>query len=313
MNGIAIEVENLVKIYRPRRQPPVRAVDGMSFRVARGAIFGLLGPNGAGKTTILKVLNTLGRPTSGQARVLGHDVVAQPLEVRRRISVVLQETAVEQFLSVRDNLLSFARFHGLDVALARRRAAEVMERFLLTPEAERKVMDLSGGYRRRVQVAKVFMVSTPVLFLDEFSTGMDPILKRAIMGYLREEAQQGRTIVLTTQVLSEAEELCDDILIMNKGRQVARGDLHALKLLSEGVYEISMTFDRLPEGIEAQIAQLAPLRAEISQNTIEVALKADEARVLELVTQLATNRRLLRLEVSGASLEDIFVELTQGK
>ena len=311
MNGIAIEVENLVKIYRPRRQPPVRAVDGMSFRVARGAIFGLLGPNGAGKTTILKVLNTLGRPTSGQARVLGHDVVAQPLEVRRRISVVLQETAVEQFLSVRDNLLSFARFHGLDVALARRRAAEVMERFLLTPEAERKVMDLSGGYRRRVQVAKVFMVSTPVLFLDEFSTGMDPILKRAIMGYLREEAQQGRTIVLTTQVLSEAEELCDDILIMNKGRQVARGDLHALKLLSEGVYEISMTFDRLPEGIEAQIAQLAPLRAEISQNTIEVALKADEARVLELVTQLATNRRLLRLEVSGASLEDIFVELTK--
>jgi len=288
-------------------------VDGMSFRVARGAIFGLLGPNGAGKTTILKVLNTLGRPTSGQARVLGHDVVAQPLEVRRRISVVLQETAVEQFLSVRDNLLSFARFHGLDVALARRRAAEVMERFLLTPEAERKVMDLSGGYRRRVQVAKVFMVSTPVLFLDEFSTGMDPILKRAIMGYLREEAQQGRTIVLTTQVLSEAEELCDDILIMNKGRQVARGDLHALKLLSEGVYEISMTFDRLPEGIEAQIAQLAPLRAEISQNTIEVALKAEEARVLELVTQLATNRRLLRLEVSGASLEDIFVELTQGK
>ena len=312
MSDVALEVENLVKVYRPRRQPPVRAVDGMSFSVARGTIFGLLGPNGAGKTTILKILSTLSRPTAGRARLLGFDVVAQPLEVRRRISVVLQETAVELFLGVRDNLLSFARFHGLEHGLARRRAADVLERFHLTADADRKVQDLSGGYRRRVQVAKVFMVATPVLFMDEFSTGMDPLLKRAVMEYLREEARQGRTIVLTTQVLSEAEELCDDILIMNKGRQVARGDLHALKLLSEGVYEVVMTFDQLPAAIEAELARLAPLRMEINQNTIVLALKAEEARVLELVSELARNRRVLRLEVSGASLEDIFVELTKG-
>src|SRR6267143_1995362 len=295
MSEAALEVENLVKVYHSRRQPPVRAVDGMSFSVARGTIFGLLGPNGAGKTTILKALTTLNRPTAGRARVLGFDVVVQPLEVRRRISVVLQETAIEQFLSVRDNLLTFARFHGLDSALARRRAEEVLERFHLAPEADRKAIDLSGGYRRRVQVAKVFMVTTPVLFLDEFSTGMDPILKRAVMGYLREEARQGRTIVLTTQILSEAEELCDDILIMNKGRQVA------------------ITFERLPETIEAEIARLAPLRMKINQNTVELTLKAEEARVLELVSELARNRRVLRVEVSGASLEDIFVELTQEK
>ncbi len=312
MDDIALEVENLVKIYHPRRQAPVRAVDGMSFGVARGTIFGLLGPNGAGKTSILKVLSTLSRPTGGRARLLGFDVVAQPLEVRRRISMVLQETAVEMFLSVRDNLLTFARFHSVDRNLARQRAAVVLERFHLAAEADRKVQDLSGGQRRRVQVAKVFMVTTPVLFLDEFSTGMDPILKRSVMGYLREEARQGRTIVLTTQVLSEAEELCDDILIMNKGRQVARGDLNALKLLSEGVYEVAMTFDPLPETIETELARLAPLRMKINQNTIEVALKAEEARVLELVSELARNRRVLRVEVSGASLEDIFVELTKG-
>ncbi len=311
MDDIALEVENLVKVYHPRRQAPVRAVDGMSFGVARGTIFGLLGPNGAGKTSILKVLSTLSRPTGGRARLLGFDVVAQPLEVRRRISMVLQETAVEMFLSVRDNLLTFARFHSVDSNLARQRAAVVLERFHLAAEADRKVQDLSGGQRRRVQVAKVFMVTTPVLFLDEFSTGMDPILKRSVMGYLREEARQGRTIVLTTQVLSEAEELCDDILIMNKGRQVARGDLHALKLLSEGVYEVVMTFDELPASIEGELAHLAPLRMKINQNTIELALKAEEARVLELVTELARNRRVLRVEVSGASLEDIFVELTK--
>ncbi|MFY9585173.1 MAG: ABC transporter ATP-binding protein [Candidatus Acidiferrales bacterium] len=311
MDEIALEVENLVKVYHPRRQAPVRAVDGMSFGVARGTIFGLLGPNGAGKTSILKVLSTLSRPTGGRARLLGFDVVAQPLEVRRRISMVLQETAVEMFLSVRDNLLSFARFHAIDRNLARQRAAVVLERFHLAADADRKVQDLSGGQRRRVQVAKVFMVTTPVLFLDEFSTGMDPILKRSVMGYLREEARHGRTIVLTTQILSEAEELCDDILIMNKGRQVARGDLHALKLLSEGVYEVVMTFDELPASIEAELERLAPLRMKINQNTIELALKAEEARVLELVTELARNRRVLRVEVSGASLEDIFVELTK--
>ncbi len=311
MSDFALEVENLVKVYRPRSRAPVRAVEGMSFSVARGTIFGLLGPNGAGKTTILKILSTLSQPTSGRARVLGYDVVAQPIEVRRRISVVLQETAVELFLTVRDNLLSFARFHGLERGLARRRAAEVLERFRLSAEADRKVQDLSGGYRRRVQVAKVFMVSTPVLFMDEFSTGMDPILKRAVMDYLRAEARQGRTIVLTTQILSEAEELCEDILIMNKGRQVARGDLHALKLLSENVYEVAMTFDQLPASIEAELARLAPLRMEINQNTVELALKAEEARVLELVSELARNRRVLRVEVSGASLEDIFVELTK--
>jgi ABC-2 type transport system ATP-binding protein len=195
--------------------------------------------------------------------------------------------------------------------VARRRSQEVLERFHLSEDADRKVMDLSGGYRRRVQVAKIFLVETPVVFLDEFSTGMDPILKRAVIGYLRDEVRRGRTIVLTTQVLSEAEELCDDILIMNKGRQVARGDLHALKLLSEGVYEVSMSFERVPEGVEAELRALAPLRLNVNQTTVEVALKAPEARVLDLVAALARRGRVLRVEVSGASLEDIFVELMQ--
>lgn len=311
MGEIAIQVENLVKVFHRRGQAPVRAVDGMSFAVQRGQIFGLLGPNGAGKTTTLKILTTLLRPSGGRAAVLGHDVVEHPVEVRRRISVVIQESAAELFLTARDNLLTFARFHGHAGAEAQRRAAEVMERFALTEEADRKVQDLSGGFRRRVQVAKVFMVDTPVVFLDEFSTGMDPILKRGVMEQLRREAAGGRTIVLTTQVLSEAEELCDDILIMNRGRQVARGDLHALKLLSQGVYEVVMTFDRLPAGLEAEVQQLAPLRMYVNGNTIEVSLKTDEAQVLELVSALGKKGHVLRVEVSGASLEDIFVELMQ--
>jgi ABC-type multidrug transport system ATPase subunit len=311
MSRFALEVEDLTKVYERRGKEAVRAVDGISFSVPRGEIFGLLGPNGAGKTTLLKVLATLLRPSSGVARIEGFDVVARPLEVRRQISMVLQETAGELFLSVRDNLLTFARFHGLHAAEARRRADIVMEKFQISSHADQKVQDLSGGSRRRVQVSKVFMVETPLVFLDEFSTGMDPILKRAVMGYLREESAKGRTIVLTTQILNEAEELCDDILIMNRGRQVARGDLNALKLLSADVYEIVLTFDRLPETIAEDVARLAPLRSHIDDNTVEIALKVEEAQVLDIVSALSKKGRVLRVEVSGASLEDIFVELTK--
>jgi ABC-2 type transport system ATP-binding protein len=227
----AIRVADLRKTFHTRGQL-VRAVDGLNFTVPPGQIFGLLGPNGAGKTTTLRILTTLIRATSGHAEVSGIDVARDPLAVRRRIVVVLQENAAEIFLTVRDNLLTFARFHGLHGPALRRRVDDVMERFGLTAEASRKAQDLSGGFRRRVQVAKAMLVDTPIVFLDEFSTGMDPILKRSVMELLRAEARRGRTIVLTTQILSEAESLCDDILIINHGREVARGDVATIKALS---------------------------------------------------------------------------------
>ena len=315
MSESAIRVDNLVKTFERRKlwggRAAVRAVDGLSFTIARGSIFGLLGPNGAGKTTTLRILTTLVRPTSGSASVLDYDVVRRADAVRRRIVVVIQEHAAELFLSVRENLITFARFHGHAGAEIRRRADRALEQFGLAAESTRKVQDLSGGFRRRVQVAKVFMVDTPIVFLDEFSTGMDPILKRAVMELLRQEAARGRTIVLTTQVLSEAEELCDDILIIDKGRQLARGDLNTLKLLSERFYEVTMTFDRVPGDLDACLAGYHPVRREVSRNTVHVALKEDESRVLALVSALAARARVLRIEINGASLEDIFIELTQ--
>ncbi|MPY88316.1 MAG: ATP-binding cassette domain-containing protein [Luteitalea sp.] len=311
MSDPAINVDGLVKLFTRRGQPPVRAVDGLCFRVEPGVIFGLLGPNGAGKTTTLRILTTLTTPTAGVAQVAGYDVVAAPLEVRRRIAVVIQASAAELLLSTRENLLTFARFHGLSGQELRRRADRVLEQLGLTEEANRKVQDLSGGFRRRVQVAKIFMVDTPVVFLDEFSTGMDPILKRSLMHALQEEAHRGRTIVLTTHILSEAEELCDDILIMNRGRQVARGDLTSLKLLSQGVYEVTIAFDELPAGIDSALAALRPLRSSVNGHTIEIALKEEESRVLDLAAGLARLGHVRHVDLSGASLEDVFIELME--
>ena len=309
MSNAAICVENLVKVYR-RGRTETRAVDDLSFSVPRGTIFGLLGPNGAGKTTTLRVLTTLTRPTSGRAAVLGHDVVQAPLEVRRRIGVVIQEQAADLLLSVRDNLLTFARFHGQGGAALRGKADELMGRFDLGGVADRKVQDLSGGSRRRVQVAKMFMVDVPVLFLDEFSTGMDPILKRSVMDLLRAHALHGRTIVLTTHILTEAEELCDEILIMNGGRQIARGSVPALKLLGNRLYDVTVSFERLPDDLRATAAEYRTVDFAVDHNIVRLKLKEDEARLLEFLATLSKRGHVQRVEISSGSLEEVFLELT---
>jgi len=225
--------------------------------------------------------------------------------------VVIQEQAAELLLTVRDNLLTFARFRGQAGASVRRRAGNVIAQFGLDSVADTKVQDLSGGARRRVQVAKMFMTDVPVIFLDEFSSGMDPILKRSVIEMLREQSAAGRTIVLTTQILTEAEELCDDILIINKGRSIARGDLHHLKTLVDRLYEVTLSFERVPENIEDNLAGFHPEDVSITHGTVRLKLRDEESRVLELVSVLAKRGRLLRIEINGASLEDIFVELTQ--
>jgi ABC-2 type transport system ATP-binding protein len=139
---------------------------------------------------------------------------------------------------------------------------------------------------------------------------MDPILKRSVMARLREEATRGRTIVLTTQILSEAEDLCDDILIINHGREAARGDIHTLKMMSAGLYDVTVTFDRPPGDLEPIVEMYRPRRVDVNQNTVTITIKGQESSALDLVADLGRLGHVLRLEVSGASLEDIFIELT---
>ena len=310
MSTPTIVVKNLVKTFGSRLRP-IRAVDDLTFSVQRGSIFGLLGPNGAGKTTTLRIMTTLTRPTGGSVDVLGYDVVQAPLDVRRRIGVVIQEQAADLLLNVRDDLLTFARFHGGAGPPVRARADQVMAQFGIDDVANRKVQDLSGGIRRRVQVAKMFMIDVPIIFLDEFSSGMDAILKRSVMKMLRAQAADGRTIVLTTQILTEAEELCDDILIINNGRRVAHGSVDALKQLVGRLHDVTIAFDRVPQELATIMAGYAAERVTIVHNTVQFQLREEEARVLDLVAALGRHGRIQRVEITGASLEDVFVQLTQ--
>ncbi len=227
----AIEVENLHKVYRSNSSENV-ALDGVSFQVAQGTIFGLLGPNGAGKTTLVKILTTITPPTSGRAMVMGCDVVRNPVDVRRRIAVVLQQTAVDSLLTVQDNLLIYAYLHHVPRHAAWKKMQAVVEEFELGDKLGKTVYDLSIGTKRRVQVAKIFMVDSPVIFMDEATTGMDPFMRRRVMDRIIAESRSGKTVLLTTQVLSEAEQLCDTILIIDRGRILASGTLEDLRRLS---------------------------------------------------------------------------------
>jgi ABC-2 type transport system ATP-binding protein len=308
-NDIAIEVVDLVKLYPTKHGPPIRAVDGMSFQVRRGEIFGLLGPNGAGKTTIVKILTTIIRPTSGTARVMNHNVASHPLEVRKQIAVVLQETALEMFMSVRDNLEIYGRLHYLPLPVLRQRIEQVLDQFGLREKQREKVQDLSGGLRRRLQVAKVFLVDAPIIFLDEATTGMDPLIKRQTLEAIGGLAKQGRTIFLTTQILEEAEALCDNLIIMNRGKAIASGDLDTLRTLATRMFHVSLTFAQpWPEAIES-VRRLNPMSIHATDQTVEMTFDGGEPVILEHLAALSSRWRIDRFEVRGPDLEEVFVEL----
>ncbi len=309
MGNIAVQTQDIIKVYKGQVRQRARALDGLTLSVREGEIFGLLGRNGAGKTTLLRILTTLIPPTSGTASVMGYDVQRDALKVRQHICAVLQENALEMFLSVKDNLTTYARFHSMPSHERERRAVHVMERFGLAEHGSKKVMDLSGGLKRRLQVAKVFMVDKPVVFLDEATTGMDPIYKRAVLDAIREQARSGRTILLTTHILQEAEELCDTIAMINRGKIVALGDVNAIKAKATSVFEVSITFEYLTDDVVASLHALAPMRLEQSGNSVVLCVNGVETHLLETITQLSRRVPIAHLEINGGTLEDAFVEL----
>jgi ABC-2 type transport system ATP-binding protein len=308
----AIKVEDVRKVYRGTASESVPAVDGVSFQVSQGQIYGLLGPNGAGKSTLVKMLTTITPPTSGRAFVCGFDVVRQALEVRKHIAVVLQQTAVETLLTVEDNLRIYAYLHGIEPGEVRKRMDAVLEEFELREKARETVQDLSLGTKRRVQVAKIFMVDSPVIFLDESTTGMDPLMKRRVLDRIRLEARKGRTVLLTTQVLSEAEELCDTIMIIHRGKTLASGSLQELRRLSTQMFRVSLTFGR-EHDFRSRLQSLNPAELRVEGERVELLFKGEEATLLDRLAELSRSVPIRHFEVRGAGLEDIFVELVGPK
>lgn len=221
---VAIRALDLGKSFGPHT-----ALDGFSLDVGAGTVCGLLGPNGAGKTTAVRILTTLTRPDSGQAQVAGFDVVRDPRQVRYRIGLVGQNASLDEILSGCENLVMFGRLLRLSAAAARRRAEELLEQFDLAAAANQPVADYSGGMRRRLDLAASLLLSPPVLFLDEPTTGLDPRARIDVWSSIRSLVGSGTTVLLTTQYLEEADQLCDQIAVIDAGQVVAHGTPDELK------------------------------------------------------------------------------------
>jgi ABC-2 type transport system ATP-binding protein len=223
-DGPAIEARGLVKVYGQ-----TRALDGIDLTVRRGQVFGFLGPNGAGKTTTILILATLARPDGGTARVLGFDVVSEADAIRAQVAVTGQFASLDDDLTGYENLIVFGRLRGLSRASSKRRADELLAAFGLTGAASRLVGDYSGGMRRRLDIGASLIVTPDLLFLDEPTAGMDPRSQSQVWGLVRRIAAAGTTVLLTTQYLEEADQLAEQIAVIDHGRIVAEGTSAQLK------------------------------------------------------------------------------------
>ena len=226
MNAVpALKVEKLKKTY----SNGLLALDGVSLDVEAGRFFGLLGPNGAGKTTLINSVVSLARPESGRVEVFGRDAFMEFREARRMIGVSPQEINLDKFLTVEETLLYHAGYYGVERRKAEERASEMLERFELTGRRAQRVNTLSGGMKRRVLFARALMHDPKILFLDEPTAGVDIELRYKLWEYIRELNRGGLTILLTTHYLEEAEELCEEIALINDGRIAALGTSAELK------------------------------------------------------------------------------------
>ncbi len=299
----AVEVRGVVKRYGA-----VEALRGIDLTVNTGEMFALLGPNGAGKTTLFSILATLRAPTEGGARVLGHDVVAERDAVRRAMGIVFQEPAIEQRLSGRDNLLLMGLLYGLPTAAARRRADEILGQLGLAEAADRPAKTLSGGQRRKLELARALVTDPKILFLDEATLGLDVDARRGFWGHVRGLAAAGCTVFFTTHYMEEAE-VADRIALIDQGRIVALDTPRALKArLGGGVIRLKTDDDTRARAwlVEKNFTPEAEAGAEL------MLLHADPAAVLpELLRHLPV--KVLRAEVKEPSLEDVFLKLTGRK
>lgn len=313
-----IVVENLQKVYKPKSRKQtleVKAVDGISFEIERGEFFGLLGPNGAGKTTTIGILTTRVLPTGGRALVDGIDVARDPVSVKRRIGVCPQVNNLDRSLTGRENLLFHAEYFGVPKRVREQRAQELLDRFQLAERADEKPTVYSGGMAQRLKIARALMHDPSILFLDEPTTGLDPQARRAIWELLDELNAKGQTIFLTTHYMDEADELCQRIAIMDKGKVLEIGTPSELKTGVPGGYLIELQVQSINGAISSLASALPAIpgvvEVKVQNNTIRV--YADKAEgLLANAMRVAGEQGAIVTDahVSEPSLENLFLHLT---
>jgi len=310
MSDAAVHVEGVVK-----RFGATKALAGVDLDVEEATVFGLLGPNGAGKTTLVRVLATLLAPDAGRAEVFGRDVVHDAAGVRELLGLTGQFAAVDEMLTGRENLQMFGRLFDLSAAEARRRASDLLERFDLADAAERPARTYSGGMRRRLDLASSLLTRPRVLFLDEPTTGLDPRSRNEIWSVVRELVRDGTTLLLTTQYLEEADQLADQIAVIDHGRVIAQGTGSELKDRVGGQFlEVELVSAAQRDEAQAALARIGCGAPEPGERLVQLTLPAPRDG-LEMVEDAASALRRAEIAVSDLglrrpTLDDVFLQLT---
>jgi ABC-2 type transport system ATP-binding protein len=306
----AIQARGLVKKFGD-----LRAVDGIDLDVPRGMIFAILGPNGAGKTTLMRMLATLLGPDAGTASVMGHDLIAAPQDVRGAIAMTGQFASLDEDLTGRENLMLLARLWGFR-GKARERADELLATFDLADAAVKQVKDYSGGMRRRLDIAASLIVTPGVLFLDEPTTGLDPVARKSVWRMIRALAGSGVTILLTTQYLDEADQLAARIAVIDHGRKIAEGSSRELKAATGSGFLHVAVHDaaRLEEAARLLETHLgAAVQRSVEGATLSVAAKTPRDANAALGALIHAGIELADFSMGSPSLDEVFFSLTGKK
>lgn len=304
----AIETHSLTKTFGK-----TTALAGLDIRIPKGSVFGLLGPNGAGKTTAIRVLATLQRPTAGRASVLGHDVVTEAHEVRRRISLTGQYAAVDEDLTGHENLVLVGRLLGLTWGDAKDRATELLTTFELSEAATRQVRTYSGGMRRRIDIAASLLSTPEVLFLDEPTTGLDPRSRNQVWEMVRGIAAGGTTVLLTTQHLEEADRLADRLAVIDKGRVIAEGTSRELKAsVGSNALHVRLVERAATEAARKLVVEALGIETVATPEPGVLAAQLKDPSQTSAVVDALTRGgiEIQDLTVGSPSLDDVFFALT---
>ncbi len=303
---LAIEARGLAKSFGE-----VKAVDGVDLEVARGSVYGVLGPNGAGKTTTIRMLATLLRPDGGSAKVLGHDIVTEADAVRGLVSLTGQLASVDEDLTGRENLILLGRLLGYRVPQARERADELLSAFGLAEASARLVKNYSGGMRRRLDIAASIVVTPELMFLDEPTTGLDPRSRNQVWDIIRALAARGTTVLLCTQYLDEADQLCDRIAVIDHGRVIAEGTSPELKAsVGRGSLHVRVINPEQRPEAESVLARSGTVALDADPASLSIAVD-DSDEAAEAVAALnAAGIALASFGVGQPTLDEVFLALT---
>lgn len=304
---LAVEVRGLVKDFGT-----VKALDGIDLVVPRGQVVGLLGPNGAGKTTVVRILSTLLKPTAGTARVAGFDVVQDPDSVRRAIGLTGQYAAVDETLTGRENLRMFGDLYHLSPKYVKARTAELLEWFDLTAAADRPAKTYSGGMRRRLDLAASLVAQPSILFLDEPTTGLDPRSRMGLWEVINNLVAQGTTVLLTTQYLEEADQLAQDIVVIDRGRVIAHGTASELKdqIGGDRIEITVLDLARVAEGAAA-LRTVAAGEPVIEDLHVSAPVSGGSMVLADAIRSLdSAGVAISDLQLRRPTLDDVFITLT---